>query len=81
MKCFAWDAAKNANLRTARGIAFEDVVFHIDRGDLLDILEHLNPDPYAGQCIFVVQRDNTCTWRRGSCVSSSLDRLSKTVLY
>ena len=26
-------------------------------GDLLDILEHANPDRYAGQRIFVVRRD------------------------
>jgi hypothetical protein len=37
---------------------FEDVVFHIERGDLLDILEHPNPDRYGGQRIFVVQRDD-----------------------
>ena len=41
-----------------RGIGFEDVVFHIERGDLLDILEHPNPDRYAGQRIFVVQRED-----------------------
>ena len=33
-------------------------VFHIERGDLLDILEHPNPDQYAGQRIFVVQRED-----------------------
>ncbi len=33
-------------------------MFHIERGDLLDILEHPNPDRYAGQCVFVVQRDD-----------------------
>jgi hypothetical protein len=41
-----------------RGIGFEDIVFHIERGDLLDILEHSNPERYAGQRIFVVQREN-----------------------
>ena len=47
MKYFGWDDAKNAKLRAERGIGFEDVVFHIERGDLLDILEHPNPDRYA----------------------------------
>jgi uncharacterized DUF497 family protein len=58
VKYFAWDDAKNAKLRKERGIGigFEDIVFHIERGDLLDILEHPNPDRYAGQRIFVVQR-------------------------
>ena len=57
MKYFAWDDAKNAKLRKERGIGFEDVVFHIER-DLLDILEHLNPDRYGGQRIFVVRRED-----------------------
>ena len=58
VKYFAWDDAKNAKLRKERGIGFEDIVFHIERGDLLDILEHPNADRYAGQRIFVVQRDD-----------------------
>ena len=58
MKYFAWDDAKNARLKADRGIGFEDVVFHIERGDLLDILEHPNPDRYAGQRILVVQRED-----------------------
>ena len=58
MKHFDWDNAKNAKLRTERGIGFEEIVFHIERGDLLDILEHPNPDRYAGQRIFVVRRED-----------------------
>jgi predicted DNA binding CopG/RHH family protein/uncharacterized DUF497 family protein len=57
VKYFDWDDAKNAKLRAERGIGFEEIVFHIERGDLLDILEHPNPDRYAGQRIFVVQRE------------------------
>jgi predicted DNA binding CopG/RHH family protein len=57
VKYFAWDDAKNAKLRKERGIGFEDVVFHIERGNLLDILEHPNPERYAGQRIFVVRRE------------------------
>jgi hypothetical protein len=34
VKYFDWDDAKNAKLRTERGIGFEDVGFHIERGDL-----------------------------------------------
>ena len=56
MKYFDWDAAKNA-LRAERGIGFEDIVFHIERGDVLDILEHPNPDRDAGQRIFVIRRE------------------------
>jgi hypothetical protein len=55
VKYFDWDDAK---LRAERGIGFEDIVFHIERGDLLEILEHPNPDRYAGQRIFVVRRED-----------------------
>jgi hypothetical protein len=57
VKFFDWDNAKNAKLRAERGIGFEEIVFHVERGDLLDILEHPNPDRYAGQRIFVVRRE------------------------
>lgn len=38
MKYFAWNDATNVEAQKERGIGFEDVVFHIERGDLLDIL-------------------------------------------
>ena len=34
------------------------IVFHIERGDLLAILEHPHPERYGGQRIFVVRRDD-----------------------
>ena len=58
MKFFDWDDAKNAKLKAGRGIGFEDIVFHIERGYLLETLEHTNPDRYPGQRIFVVRRDD-----------------------
>lgn len=38
-------------------IGFEEIVFHIERDDLLDILEHPNRVRYHGQRIFVVRRE------------------------
>ena len=58
VKHFDWDDAKNAKLQAERGIGFEEIVFHIERGDLLDVLEHPHPERYAGQRIFVVRRDD-----------------------
>ena len=58
MKVFAWDDDKNAKLKAARGIGFEDVVFHIERGDLLDTLTHPHPERYGDQRIFVVRRED-----------------------
>jgi len=40
-------------------VLFEETVFHIERGDLLDILEHPNPERYSGQRIFVVRREDS----------------------
>ncbi len=58
MRYFGWDADKNEKLKTERGVSFEEIVFHIERGDILDILEHPKPERYAGQRIFVVQRED-----------------------
>jgi uncharacterized DUF497 family protein len=57
VKYFSWDVAKNEKLRACRGISFEEVVFHIERGDVLDILENPNQRRYVGQRIFVVNVD------------------------
>ena len=57
MKYFAWDEDKNAKLKAERGIGFEEIVFHMERGDLLDTVDHPNPSRYAGQRIFVVRRE------------------------
>jgi uncharacterized DUF497 family protein len=54
MKYFEWDNSKNETLKKERGISFEEVVFHLQRGDILDILEHPNQDKYLGQRIFVI---------------------------
>ena len=58
LKYFTWDNAKNEKLRAERGISFEEVVFHIERGDTLDILEHPNQERYRGQRVIVVQIDD-----------------------
>ena len=55
MKPFLWDPEKNEWLKRERGISFERVVFQIEQGDLLDILESLNPQKYPGQRILVVR--------------------------
>jgi len=58
VKYFAWDDEKNAKLKAERGIGFEDVVFHIERGGLLDTVDHPNPSRYAGQRMFIVRRED-----------------------
>lgn len=58
MKYFRWDGAKNDRLKAERGIGFEEIVFLIECGNLLDILEHPNQQRYGGQRIFVVRRED-----------------------
>jgi hypothetical protein len=41
-----------------RGVGFEEFVFLVGQGHVLDILEHPNQQRYRGQRIFVVQRDD-----------------------
>ncbi len=41
-------------LKTSRGICFEDVVFFIERGDILDDYLHPNQQAYPGQRIMVI---------------------------
>ena len=54
MKPFDWDDEKNAWLNKTRGVGFEEVVYHIARGGLLDTIEHPNRKKYPGQRIFIV---------------------------
>jgi uncharacterized DUF497 family protein len=57
MKYFSWNEEKNELLKEERQVSFEDVVFYISQGFLLDVLEHPNQDKYHGQKIFVVEID------------------------
>ena len=58
MKYFSWNEEKNELLKEERQVSFEDVVFHIAQGFLLDVLEHPNQEKYLGQKIFVVEIDD-----------------------
>jgi uncharacterized DUF497 family protein len=57
MKVFDWDADKGAWLKAERGISFEEIVFWITAGSLLDIVPNKNQEKYPGQHIFVVNVD------------------------
>ena len=54
MPLFDWNDEKNTWLRRERGIAFEDIVYHIGHGDVLDTIEHPNQARYSGQRILIV---------------------------
>ncbi len=54
MRYFDWSTDKHEWLKERRDITFEEIVFHILRGGLLDVLEHPDKEQYSGQKIFVV---------------------------
>jgi uncharacterized DUF497 family protein len=56
-KPFRWNEEKNFKLKEERGVCFEDVVFKIEMGEILDLLEHPNKKRYPNQRIFVVEID------------------------
>ena len=57
MPQFDWNDEKSRALKAERGISFEDVVFHVAAGGLLDVLVHPNPGAYPGQRILIVDID------------------------
>jgi uncharacterized DUF497 family protein len=54
MKPFVWNNDKNVFLRAERGISFEDIVFHILAGDIIDTFHHPNQQRYPGQQIHAI---------------------------
>lgn len=54
MSEFDWNDEKNLFLQMTRGIGFEDVVFHIQNGDVLDVIRHPNRDRYPNQNIIIL---------------------------
>ena len=55
MKPLTWNPEKNKLLREQRDVSFEDVVYHMMAGGILDTFEHPNQQRYPGQFIHVVE--------------------------
>jgi uncharacterized DUF497 family protein len=53
-KIFNWNDEKNALLINDRGISFEEVVFSIQNGGILDRVEHPNQEKYPNHKIYIV---------------------------
>ena len=58
MKIYNWNAEKNEQLISERGISFEEVVFYFENGGLLDEVAHPNSQDYSHQRIFIVAIKN-----------------------
>lgn len=57
MKPFDWDEEKNKRLKVERGISFDEVVFHIAIGNVVDIVLNKNQKKYPGQRVFEVNAE------------------------
>jgi hypothetical protein len=54
MKNLNWNSKKSVVLKASQGICFEDVVFYIERGEILDDYLRPNQQAYPGQRIMVI---------------------------
>jgi len=58
MKYINWNTEKSLKLKESRGICFEDIVFFIEKGDILDDYLHPNQKKYPQQRIMVIGINN-----------------------
>jgi uncharacterized DUF497 family protein len=58
MKVFRWDNEKNEWLKENRGVSFEQVVILMERGDILETIEHPNQNKYPRQKIATLKIDD-----------------------
>jgi len=55
MITYNWNAEKNLLLKKERDFSFEQIISHIESGDLLDIVTHPNKEKFAHQKILIVR--------------------------
>lgn len=53
-----WNEEKNKLLQELRGVTFEQIVIHIQKGDLLAVKDHSNQVKYPGQQLYFVLIDD-----------------------
>lgn len=55
---FDWDPEKEAWLTEHRNLSFLHVLYHIARGDLLDVRNHPNKEKYGHQKLLIVKMND-----------------------
>lgn len=55
MKIYNWNSDKNQEIILDRSISFEEAIFYIESGGLLDDISHPNKSEYPNQRIFILQ--------------------------
>lgn len=54
MPDYTWHDEKNELIKQKHGVSFEEVVYHLDNGDMLDDIEHPNQQRYPNQRLYIV---------------------------
>lgn len=54
MKHITWNKDKNIWLKKCRKISFEDILYYITSGDIVDDIRHPNKDKYPNQRMFIL---------------------------
>jgi hypothetical protein len=54
MQIYNWSSNKNQELIVERNVSFEEAIFHIEHGGLLDEIAHPNALDYPNQRIFII---------------------------
>ena len=55
---YEWNPAKNEWLKEERHISFEQIIFHLSRGDVWKIADHPDQSHYPGQKLYFVIVDS-----------------------
>ncbi len=55
---YDWDSQKEELLNKSRNLSFLHVIYHIERGDLLDVRKHPNKVKYSHQKLLIVKMNN-----------------------
>ena len=58
MKHYDWNPDKNEELKADTSISFEEIIFHIEHGNEVDVFDHPNQKHYPGQKISLVIVDD-----------------------
>jgi uncharacterized DUF497 family protein len=58
MKQINWNNEKSLKLKELRGICFEDIVYYIEKGDILDDYLHPDQNKYPKQRVMVIGIDS-----------------------
>jgi uncharacterized DUF497 family protein len=55
MITYQWNTDKNKFLKENRGVTFEQIVMHVENGDVIDIIDHPNAIKYSHQRVLIIK--------------------------